>query len=30
MKVIEIMARSGIIKLEMSGGMNAYVPAPKA
>jgi len=30
MKVIEIMTRSGIIKLEMVSGMNAYIPAPKA
>lgn len=29
MKVIEIMVRSGIIKLDMSGGVNGYIPAPK-
>ena len=30
MKVIEIMVRSGIIKLVMVNGMNCYEPAPKA
>jgi len=30
MKVIEIMVRSGIIKLDCTGGVNGYVPAPKA
>lgn len=29
MRVIEIMQKSGMIKLEMHGGMNAYTPAPK-
>lgn len=30
MKVIEIMGRSGIIKLDCTGGTNGYVPAAKA
>jgi hypothetical protein len=30
MKVIDIMSRSGIIKLEMLSGTNAYVPGPKS
>jgi len=30
MRVIEVMSRAGMIKLEMVGGQNAYVPAPKA
>lgn len=29
MKVIEIMSRSGMIKLDMTGGVNGYVPGPK-
>jgi hypothetical protein len=30
MKVIDIMLRSGIIRMEMLSGQNAYVPAPKS
>lgn len=29
MRVIEVMARAGMIRLEMVGGQNAYTPAPK-
>lgn len=30
MRVLEVMVRAGMLKLEMVGGQNAYTPAPKA